>query len=94
MNDTTLKHSKEILDLINNRGITQIFEEENIRQVSDPKIIEEIIDIVIKNNQQQVNKYKSGETKVFGFLAGETMKAAKGKANPGLVNKILKEKLG
>ena len=76
------------------KGLVQIINEEEIKQETDPKIIEDIIDVIIKNNQQQVNEYRSGKIKVFGFLVGEAMKATEGKAKPALVNEILKKKLG
>ncbi|MFH0974352.1 MAG: Asp-tRNA(Asn)/Glu-tRNA(Gln) amidotransferase subunit GatB [Spirochaetota bacterium] len=76
------------------KGLIQIIGEENIKQETDPKVIEDIIDKIIADNQSQVNDYRSGKTKIFGFFVGEAMKAAKGKASPALVNEILKKKLG
>jgi aspartyl-tRNA(Asn)/glutamyl-tRNA(Gln) amidotransferase subunit B len=76
------------------KGLMQIFDEENIKQETDPKVIEDIIDRIIADNQSQVKDYRSGKTKLFGFFVGEAMKAAKGKASPALVNEILKKKIG
>jgi aspartyl-tRNA(Asn)/glutamyl-tRNA(Gln) amidotransferase subunit B len=76
------------------KSLNQIVSEENIKQEADPEVIKKIIIEILKNNQKQVNEYRSGKTKVFSYLVGETMKVTKGKANPGLVNKILKEMLG
>ena len=49
---------------------------------------------VIANNAEQVENYKNGKEKVFGFLVGQVMKLSQGKANPSLANKLLKQKLG
>ncbi|GKB40877.1 glutamyl-tRNA(Gln) amidotransferase subunit B, chloroplastic/mitochondrial [Tanacetum coccineum] len=61
--------------------------------IVDPAEIEKIIDKVIANNPKQLEQYRGGKTKLQGFFAGQVMKESKGKANPGLVNKILVEKL-
>ena len=52
-----------------------------------------MIDQVISDNQDKVNEYLSGKDKLFGFFVGQVMKLSQGKANPGIVNKLLKEKL-
>ena len=71
----------------------QIVEKENLIQQSDPKELEKIILGVLSKNQDKVTQYKSGKVKLFGYFVGETMKVSKGKANPKLVNDILKIKL-
>ena len=71
----------------------QIVEKEGLLQQSDPKELEKIIVAVISKNQDKVAQYKSGKEKLFGYFVGEIMKASKGKANPQLVNEILKKKL-
>ena len=71
----------------------QIVEKEGLLQQSDPKELEKIIDIVITKNQDKVAQYKSGKEKLFGYFVGEIMKISKGKADPQLVNEILKTKL-
>jgi len=71
----------------------QIVEKENLIQQSDPKELEKIILGVLSKNQDKVTQYKSGKVKLFGYFVGETMKISKGKANPKLVNDILKAKL-
>ncbi|HHZ84365.1 MAG TPA: Asp-tRNA(Asn)/Glu-tRNA(Gln) amidotransferase GatCAB subunit B, partial [Gammaproteobacteria bacterium] len=55
--------------------------------------IEKIINQVLEQNQSQLEQYKAGKDKLFGFFVGQVMKISKGKANPKQVNKILKEKL-
>ena len=70
-----------------------IVEEEGLAQVSDTAEIEKIVQSVIDANSGQVEQYRSGKTRVFGFFVGQCMKAMKGKANPVVVNEILKQKL-
>ena len=70
-----------------------IVEETNLKQESDPKALEALIDKVIVDNPDKVKEYKSGKEKLFGFFVGQVMKASNGKANPQLVNDILKKKL-
>ena len=71
----------------------KIIEEKGLKQQSDPKELEKLIDKVINDNQDKVKEYKSGNEKLFGFLVGQAMKVSDGKANPQLVNEILKKKL-
>ncbi len=71
----------------------QIIEEKGLKQESDPKELEKLIDKVIKDNQDKVKEYKSGKEKLFGFFVGQVMKLSNGKANPQLVNEILQKKL-
>ena len=71
----------------------KIVEEKGLKQQSDPKELEKIIDKVILDNPDNVQKYKSGKDKLFGFFVGQVMKASSGKANPKMVNDILKKKL-
>ena len=52
------------------------------------------IEQIVKDNPQSVEDYHNGKEKAIGFLVGQTMKAMKGKANPGMVNKMLREMLG
>jgi len=70
-----------------------IVEEKGLKQISDTSELEKIIDQVIADNQSALEDYRGGNKNVFGFFIGQTMKATRGKANPGMVNKILKEKL-
>ncbi len=71
----------------------QIIESKGLKQITDDDSIEKIVDEVIENNSEQVQGYKSGKEKLFGFFVGQVMKKTQGKANPQTVNKILKEKL-
>lgn len=70
-----------------------IVKEKGLVQITDTKAIEKIIDTVIADNPKPVADYQGGNAKSIGFLVGQVMKASKGKANPALVNKMLKEKL-
>jgi len=76
-----------------NENPQKIVQERGLQQQSDPKALEELIDKVIENNADKVSQYKSGKDKLFGFFVGQVMKESKGKGNPQLINKILKEKL-
>ena len=71
----------------------KIIEEKGLKQQNDPKELEKLIDKVINDNQDKVKEYKSGKEKLFGFFVGQAMKVSDGKANPQLVNEILKKKL-
>ena len=71
-----------------------IVEEKGLKQITDSSAIEKIVAEVIQANPGQVEEFKGGKEKVLGFLVGQVMKASKGKANPGMVNKLLKEKMG
>ena len=70
-----------------------IVEEKGLKQQSDPKELENLINKVITENPKNVEAYKSGKDKLFGFFVGQVMKNSNGKANPKLVNEILKKKL-
>lgn len=71
-----------------------IIKEKGLVQITDPVLIEKIVDDVLKNNAVVVEEHKTGKKKnLFGFFVGAVMKASKGQANPDLVNKILQEKL-
>ena len=71
----------------------KIVEEKGLKQESDPKALEALIDKVIDDNRDKAIEYKSGKVKLFGFFVGQVMKVSGGKANPQLVNQILKKKL-
>jgi aspartyl-tRNA(Asn)/glutamyl-tRNA(Gln) amidotransferase subunit B len=70
-----------------------VVERKGLVQVSDMSSLEKIVDDVLAANRSQVDTYLSGKTQVFGFFVGETMKATKGKANPKVVNELLRKKL-
>jgi aspartyl-tRNA(Asn)/glutamyl-tRNA(Gln) amidotransferase subunit B len=71
----------------------KIVEEKGLKQVTDTGAIEAIIDQVIADNPDNVEKYRGGKDKLFGFFVGQVMKASQGKANPAIVNELLKKKL-
>ena len=70
-----------------------IIEQQGLKQVTDSGAIEAIVDAVITNNPNQLEQYRSGKDKLFGFFVGQVMKESKGKANPAQVNELLKKKL-
>jgi len=89
------KIAKTIFELMmdSDKDPQKIVEEKNLKQQSDPKALEILIDKVVIDNPEKVKEYKSGKEKLFGFFVGQVMVASKGKANPQLVNDILKKKL-
>ena len=73
--------------------VDAIIEDKGLKQVTDSGAIEKIVDEVIASNPNQVQQYREGKQQVIGFLVGQAMKLSQGKANPGQVNTLLKEKL-
>ena len=71
-----------------------IVEEKGLKQVTDTGAIEAVIDEVIAENPDNVAAYQGGKDKLFGFFVGQVMKKSQGKANPAMVNELLKKKLG
>jgi aspartyl-tRNA(Asn)/glutamyl-tRNA(Gln) amidotransferase subunit B len=71
----------------------EIIERLSLAQVSDESELQKLIEGVLEANAKSVEDYKNGKTNAFGFMVGQCMKASKGKANPQVVNKILKEML-
>ncbi len=88
--------AKEIYEIVLKEGREpdEIAETEGLKQVSDTGAIESAVDDILANNQDKVEQYRGGKDKLFGFFVGQTMKAMQGKANPAVVNQILKDKLG
>jgi len=89
------KIAKEVFDemLKTKEHPKAVVERKGLVQVTDAGAIEKIVDEVISKNPAQREQFRNGKTQVFGFFVGETMKATKGKANPKIVNDILKKKL-
>ncbi len=89
------KIAKEVLEEIWITGtkVSQVIDSKGMQQISDEGELENIIETILNENNNQVNAYKSGKDKLFGFFVGQVMKATQGKANPGLVNELLKKKL-
>jgi len=89
------KIAKTVFELManGNKDPQKIVKQKSLEQQSDPKALELLIDKVISENPDKVKEYKSGKEKLFGFFVGQTMKISHGKANPKLVNDILKKKL-
>ena len=87
--------AKEVFELMinDNRDPKVIVEEKGLIQESNVGELEKIIEKVLKDNTDKVAEYKSGKDKLFGFFVGSVIKESKGKANPALVNDILKKKL-
>ncbi len=89
------KIAKKVFDIMVKTGSSPdiIIEKEGLKQQSNPAELEKMINGVLKNNSDKVLEYKSGKVKLFGFFIGEIMKVSSGKANPILINEILKSKL-
>ncbi len=87
------KIAKDVLDIMVETGETaaQIVESKGLKQVSDSGAIEKIIHEVIAANSAQFEKYVAGDEKLHGFFVGQTLKASKGQANPGMVNELLRK---
>ncbi|KAM0966741.1 hypothetical protein ACFX2C_022458 [Malus domestica] len=89
------KIGKEILFELLARGgtVKGLIEEKDLVQIVDPAEIEKMVEKVVSENPKQLEQYRGGKTKLQGYFAGQVMKLSKGKANPGVLNKILLEKL-
>lgn len=97
ISDNTIsgKIAKDVFAEMYNSGkdAATIVEEKGLKQVTDTGAIESVIDEVIAENPDNVTAYKGGKDKLFGFFVGQTMKKTGGKANPAMVNEILRKKL-
>ena len=89
------KIAKDIFDEIAQTGATpeSVIEKKGLSQISNTDEIRKVIQQIIQNNTQQASDYKNGKEKLFGFFVGQAMKETQGKANPSMVNQILKEEL-
>lgn len=97
INDGTIssKIAKKVFrELITNGGdAKEVVEKKGLVQLSDPAQLLPLINDVLDQNEQSVNDFKNGKDRAVGFLVGQIMKATKGKANPGVVNKLLQAEL-
>ena len=89
------KIAKTVFELMidGDKDPQKIVEKKGLKQQSDPKALEALIDKIINDNREKAIEYKQGKEKLFGFFVGQAMKASGGKANPQLINEILKKKL-
>ena len=89
------KIAKDVFEIMfsTSNSPKMIVKEKGLEQITDDSAIEVFVDQVINENKDKVKEYLSGKDKLFGFFVGQVMKISQGKANPGLVNKILKSKL-
>ena len=76
--------SKSAIEIVNKKGLAQI---------TDSSTVENLVDEILQLNTDQVEQYRNGKEKVFGFLVGQIMKQSKGQADPALVNKLLKDRI-
>ena len=97
INDGTIsnKIAKEVFEEMfkSSKDAKVIIEEKGLKQISNEDDIEKMVDKIIIENETQVKQFKEGNTKVMGWFVGQVMKLTKGQANPGIVNKIILKKL-
>ena len=97
INDNTIsgKIAKQVLDALWDQegSVDQIIESRGLVQITDTGAIEALVDEVIAAHPEQVAEFRGGKDKVLGFLMGKVMQASKGKANPGSVNQMLRDKM-
>ena len=88
--------AKEVYEIVlkTGRDPAEVADTEGLKQQSDSGAIEAAVDAVLAANADKVEQYRGGKEALFGFFVGQTMKAMAGKANPGVVNSVLKAKLG
>ena len=95
--DKTISNNaaKKVFDEIwdQDKSVDDVIEKLGLKQISNVNEIENILNQVLQDNEAMVEEYKSGKDKAFNALIGQVMKASKGKANPGQVSQLLKEKL-
>ena len=89
------KIAKEVFEAMWTEGLDAdaVIESRGLRQITDSGAIEAVIDAIMAANPKQLADYRSGKDKLFGFFVGQAMKATDGKANPALLNDLLKTKL-
>ena len=89
------KLGKKVFLLLADEGgsAKDVVEKHGMVQLSDPAVLLPIIEEILANNQQSIEDFKNGKDRAVGFLVGQIMKQTKGKANPGVVNKLLQEEL-
>ncbi len=94
-NTISSKIAKEVFQAmwVGEGNVDAIIEAKGLKQITDSSEIEALVEQVVNDNPGQVEQYKSGKDKVFGFFVGQVMKLSRGKANPQQVNALLKEKL-
>ncbi len=87
--------AKEVFELMfdNDMNPEQYVEEKGLKSVSDEGALKSVVEAVIANNPQSVADFKGGKEKALGFLVGQTMKEMKGKANPAMINELLRKLL-
>lgn len=95
MAQSQVKSPKKVFnEMMKNGGeAKQIVEDKGLVQISDEGQLKAIVDNILDNNQQSIDDFKNGKDKAFGFLVGQAMKETKGKANPQVINKLIKEGL-
>ena len=95
--DKTISASaaQTVLEVLIDKDVdpAEVVKEKGLAQISDASALEEIVNTVLANNQKAVQDYKNGKTNVIGFLVGQCMRASKGSGNPGMLQKMIVEKI-
>jgi aspartyl-tRNA(Asn)/glutamyl-tRNA(Gln) amidotransferase subunit B len=88
--------AKEVFEAMweSGQSAADIVEQKGLKQISDADAIAAIVDRLVADNPEQAEQFRTGNEKVIGWFVGQVMKATQGKANPGVVNQLLREKLG
>jgi len=88
--------AKEVFEAMweTGRSAADIVEQKGLKQISDEGAIAAIVNRLVADNPEQAEQFRAGNEKVIGWFVGQVMKATQGKANPGVVNQLLREKLG
>ena len=88
--------AKEVFEAMweSGQSAADIVEQKGLKQISDEGAIAAIVDRLVADNPEQAEQFRAGNEKVIGWFVGQVMKATQGKANPGVVNQLLREKLG
>ena len=89
------KVGKDVFKEMMKRGVSasSLIEEQGLKQVDDKEFLVSTINQVLKENPKELEKYRAGQEKLFGFFVGQVMKLTKGQANPKAVNELLRAKL-
>jgi aspartyl-tRNA(Asn)/glutamyl-tRNA(Gln) amidotransferase subunit B len=93
--EISLKIAKQILPDILKTGeeVEKIVEAKGLKQISDTSELETIVSDIVEKHPNSIQEYREGKTKVIGFFVGQVMKATGGKANPQMVNQLIRKKL-
>ncbi|WP_256172902.1 hypothetical protein [Anaplasma phagocytophilum] len=95
MNSNSGKMAKQVFATMFETGksASRIVEEEQLQQIADKGVLREMVERVLEKNPDKVQQYKQGKEKLFGYFVGQIMQETKGRANPEVLNALIKSKL-